>query len=148
MTYTELMNLKPEYDKFNALLFNSSLPKSNEIIWSLNDIEHAVAFSRTLVSPILGCTHEMSFEIKNQLDYWFTVSVMIHEMIHIWQSVTVDEDRYKMVSQEIAHDRVFTCKMKTINIVLKRMGYEEIPDLSVVYNGPALKKDYRRKGVV
>ena len=54
----------------------------------------------------------------------FIREVLIHEMIHLWQDSHVSEKRYKMCSWNVAHDRVFTSKMNTINLILERNLYD------------------------
>ena len=54
----------------------------------------------------------------------FFREVLIHEMIHLWQDSHVSIKRYKRCSWQVAHDRVFTSKMNTINLILKRNLYD------------------------
>ena len=125
MNKKDLENIKSNYELFNVLLFNNSLPRANKINFMLHRLPYAAGFSRHRDKPTKnGNIHDIAF------CRYFTFSerqiqeILIHEMIHLWQDSHVSEERYKRCTNDIAHDRVFLSKMSTINVILARKGFD------------------------
>lgn len=125
MTQEDLKTIKSDYSLFNIMLFNNSLPNSSKVDFILHDIPEAVGYSchRKRKSK-MGNYHEIAFCKYYVFDRDFIREVLIHEMIHLWQDSHVSENRYKVCSWNVAHDRVFTSKMNTINLILERNLYD------------------------
>lgn len=125
MNTSELSNIKSDYELFNVILFNNSLPRANEIDFILHDLTFAAGFSRHRPKPSkTGNIHEIAFCKYNKFTQRQIREILIHEMIHLWQDTCVAEWRYKKCTNDIAHDRVFMSKMATINIILERKGFD------------------------
>ena len=125
MTLEDLKTIKEDYSLFNIKLFNNSLPNSSKVDFILHDMPEAVGYSchRSRKSKT-GNYHEIAFCKYYVFDRDFIREVLIHEMIHLWQDSHVSEKRYKRCSWNVAHDRVFTSKMATINLILERNLYD------------------------
>lgn len=129
MTKTDLenMNLQSQYELYNVILFNNSLPRANNIDFILHNLQYAVGYSRYRQNPSkTGNIHEIAFcKYFDFTDRQIT-EILIHEMIHLWQVTHVAEWRYKYCSNDIAHDKVFTSKMNTINLLLNKKGFDYV----------------------
>jgi len=109
---------------FRRMFFNDDIPPVSEIDFTLNNLTYAIAYSKHNLKPRKsGNVHEISFSRIYKLSDDEMLSVLIHEMIHLWQDVHVKEARYKKCSHLIAHDKVFTAKMNTINMLLSKNMY-------------------------
>lgn len=125
MIKEELANIKSDYELFNVLLFNNSLPRSNKINFMFHRLAFAAGFSRHRDKPTKnGNIHDIAFCRYYKFSRQQIREILIHEMIHLWQDTHVAEWRYKKCSNDIAHDRVFMSKMNTINIILKRNEFD------------------------
>ncbi len=125
MIKSELENIKSDYELFNVLLFNNSLPRSNNINFILHNLTFAAGFSRHRDKPTKnGNIHDIAFCKYYTFTRRQIREILIHEMIHLWQDTHVAEWRYKRCSNDIAHDRVFMSKMNTINVILKRKEFD------------------------
>lgn len=124
MRKSDLTEIKKEYTFFRHLLFNDDIPDESQIDFTINSLTFAVGYSRHNPKPRRsGNVHEISFSKYFLLDNDDLLSVLIHEMIHLWQDSHIKEDRYKVCSHAIAHDHVFVAKMNTINMILARNMY-------------------------
>lgn len=121
-------NLRSKYELFNILLFNNSLPRANNIDFILHDLAFAAGYSRRLDKPSkkTGNIHEIAFCKYYMFTEKQITEILIHEMIHLWQVDHVAEWRYTKCTNDIAHDKVFTSKMKTINLILQKRGYDYV----------------------
>lgn len=120
MKYKELEPLKEQYDRFRKLLFNDDMPAASEIEFKLHSRAYAMGYSMHRKTPLKnGKIHVLAFCKYYKFTEREKLEVLIHEMIHIWQVYHVKEDRYKLCSDHIAHDRVFEAKMNTINLMLE-----------------------------
>lgn len=125
MTKSDLKQIRSDYELFNVILFNNSLPRANKVDFILHDLTFAAGYSRYRDTPSkTGNYHEIAFckyfvFSKRQIQ-----EILIHEMIHLWQVYHVAEWRYKKCSNDIAHDKVFTSRMNTINLILAKKGYD------------------------
>lgn len=125
MNKKDLENIKSNYELFNALLFNNSLPRANKINFMFHRLAYAAGFSRHRDKPTKnGNIHDIAFCRYFVFTERQIQEILIHEMIHLWQDSHVSEERYKRCSHEIAHDRVFMSKMNTINVILERKGFD------------------------
>lgn len=125
-TDLDKFKLRSKYELFNILLFNNSLPRANNIDFILHDLPYAAGYSkrRTRPSKKTGNIHEIAFCKYFIFTEKQITEILIHEMIHLWQVDHVAEWRYARCTNAIAHDKVFTSKMNTINLILKRKGYD------------------------
>lgn len=106
------------------MLFNNDIPDVSQVDFTINALTWAVGYSKHNPNPRkTGNVHEISFSKYYLLDDDDLMSVLIHEMIHLWQDSHVKEDRYKICSHGIAHDHVFIAKMNTINMLLAHNMY-------------------------
>lgn len=126
MIQEDLKTIKSDYSLFNVMLFNNSLPNSSKIDFILHDMPEAVGYSKHCkrANKNTGNYHEIAFCKYYKFDRDFIREVLIHEMIHLWQDSHVSEKRYKVCSWMVAHDRVFTSKMNTINLILQKNFYD------------------------
>lgn len=125
MIKSELANIKSDYELFNVLLFNNSLPRSTNINFMLHRLAYAAGFSRHRDKPTKnGNIHDIAFCAYYKFTRQQIREILIHEMIHLWQDTHVAEWRYKRCSNDIAHDRVFMSKMNTINVILQRKEFD------------------------
>lgn len=125
MNATDLNFVRDNYMFFRAMFFNNDIPPISEIDFTLNNLSYAIAYSKHNPKPRKsGNVHEISFSRIYKLSRRDMLSVLIHEMIHLWQDVRVKESRYKVCSHFIAHDKVFTAKMNTINMLLAKNAYD------------------------
>ena len=125
MNKADLANIKSDYELFNIILFNNSLPRANKIDFILHDLTFAAGYSRYRDKPSkTGNVHEIAFCKYHAFSKRQIQEILIHEMIHLWQVHHVAEWRYKRCSNDIAHDKVFTSKMNTINLILAKRGYD------------------------
>lgn len=125
MKKSELKNIKSEYELFNIILFNNSLPRANKIDFILHNLSFAAGYSHYRDTPSkTGNMHEIAFCKYFKFTERQIREILIHEMIHLWQVSHVAEWRYKRCSNDIAHDKVFTSKMNTINLILAKRGYD------------------------
>ncbi len=125
MNKKDLSNIKSDYELFNIILFNNSLPRANKIDFILHDLTFAAGYSRYREKPSkTGNNHEIAFCKYHAFSKRQIQEILIHEMIHLWQVHHVAEWRYKRCSNDIAHDKVFTSKMNTINLILAKRGYD------------------------
>lgn len=125
MNKKDLANVKSDYELFNIILFNNSLPRANKIDFILHDLTFAAGYSRYRDTPSkTGNIHEIAFCKYHVFSKRQIQEILIHEMIHLWQVHHVAEWRYKRCSNDIAHDKVFTSKMNTINLILAKRGYD------------------------
>lgn len=125
MKKSDLIKVKKEYTFFRSMLFNNDIPELSQIDFTLNSLTDAVAYSKHNPKPRKsGNIHEISFSKYYLLDDNDLKSVLIHEMIHLWQDSHVKEERYKICTHKIAHDHVFIAKMNTINMLLARNMYD------------------------
>lgn len=125
-TDLDKFNIRSKYELFNILLFNNSLPRANNIDFILHNLTYAAGYSkrRTRPSKKTGNVHEIAFCKYFIFTERQITEILIHEMIHLWQVDHVAEWRYTKCTNAIAHDKVFTSKMNTINLILKRKGYD------------------------
>lgn len=124
MKISDLKNIKNRYNEFRTLLFNNDIPDADHVDFILHSIKYAVGYSTYRDKPNKsGNHHVIAFSKYFEYDEDWVVETLIHEMIHLWQVYHVKEDRYKICSNDIAHDRVFTSKMNTINLLLEKNFY-------------------------
>lgn len=127
MTKTEFkeLNLQSQYELYNIILFNNSLPNSSKIDFILHNLPYAAGYSKYRTKPSrTGNIHEIAFCKYFKFTEKQITEILIHEMIHLWQVTHVAEWRYKICSNDIAHDKVFISKMNTINLILKNRGFD------------------------
>ena len=125
MNKADLANIKSDYELFNIILFNNSLPRANNIDFILHRLTFAAGYSHYRDTPSkTGNMHEIAFCKFHKFSKRQIQEILIHEMIHLWQVSHVAEWRYKRCSNDIAHDKVFTSKMNTINLILAKRGYD------------------------
>lgn len=124
MNKADLKKIRVKYMFFRDMLFNNDIPSLSEVDFTLNNLTYAIAYSKHNPKPRkTGNVHEISFSRIYKLSDDEMTGVLIHEMIHLWQDVHVKEERYKICSHFIAHDKVFTTKMNTINMLLAKNMY-------------------------
>jgi hypothetical protein len=125
MKKSDLIKLRNDYTFFRKMLFNDDIPDVSKIDFTLNNLTYAIAYSKHNQTPRkTGNIHEISFSKIYLLNDNEMQSVLIHEMIHLWQDTHISEDRYKICSHAIAHDKVFVAKMNTINMILVKNMYD------------------------
>lgn len=125
MNKSDLANVRSDYELFNIILFNNSLPRANKIDFILHNLNYAAGYSFYRDTPSkTGNMYEIAFCKYHTFSKRQIQEILIHEMIHLWQMDHVAEWRYKRCSNEIAHDKVFTSKMNTINLILAKRGYD------------------------
>ena len=125
MNKADLANIRSDYELFNIILFNNSLPRANKIDFILHRLTFAAGYSHYRETPSkTGNMHEIAFCKFHKFSRRQIQEILIHEMIHLWQVYHVAEWRYKRCSNDIAHDKVFTSKMNTINLILAKRGYD------------------------
>ena len=121
MKKSDLINIKRYYNEYKTLLFGNDLPNDSEVDFILHSYKEAAGYSAYYDKPTRSGNHHVIAFCRY---FYFTdkqiQEILIHEMIHLWQVYHVKEDRYKLCSNEIAHDRVFRAKMNTINLILKK----------------------------
>ena len=125
MNNKDLQNIKSYYELFNIMLFNNSLPRSNEVDFKLHNYTFAAGYCKyNKRVPKSGNVYEIAFCKYLEFDELQIREILVHEMIHLWQMHHVAEWRYRRCSNEIAHDKVFTSKMNTINLILSKNGFD------------------------
>lgn len=129
MKNNDLKNIKDWYSEYRSLLFNDDLPDVNKVDFKLHQFTYAAGYSAYLENPKSksGNNHVIAFCKLFTFSEREIKEILIHEMIHLWQDYHVKHERYKICTNDIAHDRVFKTKMNTINLILKR----EILDLKI-----------------
>lgn len=125
MKNSDLKNIKEHYTTFRSLLFNNDIPTADNIDFILHSLKYAVGYSSYKETPgKSGNHHVIAFSKYFAYDERLVMETLIHEMIHLWQVYHVKEERYKVCSHYIAHDRVFSAKMNTINLILQKNFYD------------------------
>lgn len=126
MTTQELKEVANDYEMFNILLFNNSLPRKKEIDFQLHSLIFAVGYSSYREKPNkrTGNRHVIAFCRYFKFTKLQMREILVHEMIHLWQQTNVSAERYMRCSHFVAHERTFTTKMNTINIILERNGFD------------------------
>jgi len=124
MKRQELKKIEEYYRKYRSMLFNDDIPAAEDIYFTLHALPFAAGYSKHCEKPLkTGKIHIIAF------CKWYTFTddeiqeILVHEMIHVWQLYHVKEERYKMCSDYIAHDRLFNFKVNQLNLILKREGY-------------------------
>lgn len=119
MITADLSNIKNWYSEYRSLLFNNDIPEFNNITFKLHSLPYAAGYSMYSEKSLKN-KHIIAFCKLYKFSEKEIKQILIHEMIHLWQTYHVKLDRYKICSNNIAHDRVFKTKMNTINLILKR----------------------------
>ena len=118
MLKTDLFNIKNWYSEYRSLLFNNDIPEASNITFNLHNLPYAAAYS--MYSEKSKNRHIIAFCRLYKFSEKEIKEILIHEMIHLWQTAHVKLDRYKVCSNDIAHDRVFKSKMNLINLILEK----------------------------
>lgn len=126
MTTEELKEVSKDYEMFNILLFNNSLPRKNQVDFRLHRLIFAAGYSMYRDKPDkrTGNRHVIAFCRYFKFTPLQMREILVHEMIHLWQQTNISEERYMRCSHFVAHERTFTTKMNTINIILEREGFD------------------------
>lgn len=119
MITADLNNIKDQYSEYRTLLFNDDIPEANKITFKLHSLPFAAGYSMYNEKSAKN-KHIIAFCKLYKFSEKEINQILIHEMIHLWQTSHVKLDRYKVCSNDIAHDRVFRTKMNTINLILKK----------------------------
>lgn len=125
------------YDTYKDLLFGDTIPDSGLVRFVECDMEGVMGYSQYIGEP--DCYSELAVTDAYELSILQISSIVVHEMIHIWQTYHVSDERYRICSNEIAHDRVFTSKMMAINAILEREGCGFLIDVTM--NDTLTKKE-------
>ena len=122
MKTSDLKYVKEWYSEYRSLLFNNDIPDVEDVDFKLHSLTYAAGYSAYIEHPKTksGNNHVIAFCKLFVFSEKEIKEILIHEMIHLWQDSHVKHERYKICSNDIAHDRVFRTKMNTINLLLKR----------------------------
>jgi metal-sulfur cluster biosynthetic enzyme len=151
----KIINMKPtvdyikkNYNKFNTLFFNGTLPNSRYIKIIFKESKNCLAYmmlnsatqrklknidgkervvvervydeQNNLVKIYSDAKYVICIAEEREVEEPELLSTLIHEMIHIWQFERINFDEYDgNYSWENQHDKVFNIKMNNINILIK-----------------------------
>lgn len=118
------------YRKFNRMFFFSKLPMPNRIKFIISEDENAEYLGYSKINSRKGYKEAKEFSddifycicmvaplLKTEKD---VLSVLCHEMIHIWQWEEIDFEKYSSdYSWLNSHNGSFVSKMNNINFVAK-----------------------------
>ena len=122
MKQTDIKRVKEYYEKYRNMLFKDSIPTAEEIEFKLHAMPPvAIGYSKHCDKPLKsGKQHIIAFSKWLKFTEEELQEVLVHEMIHVWQLYHVKEDRYKICSDLIAHDRLFSFKVNQVNLILEK----------------------------
>lgn len=141
MKKNDIKNVKKLYDYYRTLLFNDDIPDSSQLEFKLHTLPFAIGYSKCCDKPLKsGAVHVIAFCKWFKFPEKDIKETLIHEMIHVWQAYHVKEDRYRRCTNTVAHDRVFKCKMSTINLILRKNMEDLVID--EVYRGKLTWDDF------
>ena len=120
---TDLTYIKFLYESFRNIFFGDSIPEASMIDFKLSYMKDCLGYSmhKDVVNQDNENYHEIAITSAYALKDSDIKSVLLHEMIHVWQYYCVSDKRYEKCSNFIAHDRVFKTKMACINAKLEEM---------------------------
>src|SRR5574344_515818 len=126
MKSIDLAKMRSDYGLFNVVLFMNRLPAASKVDFTLNGCRFAAGYAMHKEKPDPATGNRLEISFSRIFDFPQNVlrGVLVHEMIHIWQREVVSPDRYTYCTNSVAHDGVFRAKMRTVNTILARNGFD------------------------
>lgn len=126
--------LQEWYSFYRKKFFGKDIPSVDEIKFTDTKVCFAVGY--TYMRKTQYDKDVIAISSIYELTEKQIKEVLIHEMIHIWQFRHVSEERYKLCTHAVAHDKVFKTKMLNINMQLAA----ELIDLQITeaFNDPLI----------
>lgn len=133
--HMKINDIKKHYIKFNVLFFNNTLVPVSKVKFVSNNENSSAGYMYQCKGTVYEGIYDFAIAFNKELIHKDSdvQSILLHEMIHIWQYNSIDFDKYDSdYSWESGHDRVFVSKMNSINMLCELYDYDI--KVSLTYN--------------